>query len=128
MADIYDRAKASAARNLAPRSQGGKGLELTLRRTVQGEYDPDTGVSETITDYAGSGLRENYKAEDIDGSLIKAGDVKFLVSPVLLNGTDMPQPETQDKILFDGETYTVQRVDPWDYAGLAVGFAVQARK
>lgn len=128
MADIYDRAKASAARNLAPRSQGGKGLELTLRRTVQGEYDPDTGVSETVTDYAGSGLRENYRAEDIDGSLIKAGDVKLLVSPVLLSGIDMPQPDTQDKILFDGETYTVQRVDPWDYAGLAVGFSVQARR
>ncbi|MGQ7956512.1 hypothetical protein ACUTAF_02125 [Pseudomonas sp. SP16.1] len=128
MADIYDRAKAQAARMLAPRSAGGKGLELTLRRTVVGEYDPDTGSSETITDYIGSGLRENYRMEDIDGSLVKAGDVRFMVSPVLLNGDDMPEPKTLDKVLFDGETYTVQRCDPGDYAGLSCFFYVQARK
>lgn len=128
MADIYDRAKATAARQLAPRSQGGKGLELTLRRTVAGEYEPDTGSSETVTDYAGSGLRENYRLEDIDGTLVKAGDVRFMVSPVLLNGDDMPEPKTLDKMLFDGETYTVQRCDPGDFAGQACFFYVQARK
>jgi hypothetical protein len=47
---------------------------------------------------------------------------------VLLNGTDMPQPISQDKILFDGDTYTVQNVEPWNYAGINVGFSVQARK
>ncbi|RJG10917.1 hypothetical protein D3879_14650 [Pseudomonas cavernicola] len=129
MADIYDRAKATAVRMLAPRSAGGKGAGLTLRRTVPGVYDPETGTSpDTITDYAGSGLRDSYKLTDVDGSLIKQGDVKFIVSPVLLNGADMPEPKTQDLIVFDGSTYTVQAVDPWNYAGLAVGFVVQARK
>lgn len=129
MTDIYDRAKATAARQLAPRSQGGKGLELTLRRTVPGEYDPDTGTSpDTTTDYLGSGLRENYKTQDIDGTLIKAGDVKIMISPLLLNGSDMPEPLTTDLILFDGDTYTVQAVEPGDYAGLACFFYAQARK
>lgn len=129
MADIYDRAKASAARMLAPRSSGGKGLELSLVRVTTGEYDPETGSTPvTTTQYDGSGFRENYRQQDIDGSRIKQGDVKILISPVLLNGSDMPQPISQDKILFDGDTYTVQNVDPWDYAGLAVGFSVQARK
>jgi hypothetical protein len=129
MTDIYDRAKATAARLLAPRSQGGKGLELTLRRTVPGEYDPETGTStDTTTDYAGSGLRDSYDLKDVDGSLVKSGDVKFLVSPLLLNGADMPEPKTQDKVLFDGDTYNVESVKPWDYAGLAVGFEVQGRK
>ena len=41
MPDIYDRAKATATRMLAPRSKGGKGLELVLRREIIGEYDPD---------------------------------------------------------------------------------------
>ncbi|MBM6442403.1 hypothetical protein JQF37_02020 [Pseudomonas sp. MIL9] len=129
MSDIYDRAKASAARMLAPRSKGGKGLELSLLRVTTGEYEPDTGTTPVTTNqYDGSGFRENYNQRDIDGSRIKQGDVKILVSPLLLDGTDTPQPISQDKILFDGDTYTVQNVDPWDYAGLAVGFSVQVRR
>lgn len=129
MADIYDRAKASAARVLAPRSRGGKGLELSLIRVTTGEYDPEVGGSSVLTEqFDGSGLRQNYRQQDIDGSLIKRGDVKILISPVLLDGVDTPQPVTLDKIAFDGDTYTVQHVDPWDYVGIAVGFSVQARK
>jgi hypothetical protein len=129
MADIYDRAKASAARMLAPRTRGGKGLEMSLLRVTTGDYDPDSGTTPTTTDqFDGSGFRENYRQQDLDGSRIKQGDVKILISPLLLDGSDTPQPISQDKILFDGDTYTVQNVDPWDYAGLAVGFSVQARK
>ncbi|WP_256589991.1 hypothetical protein [Pseudomonas sp. B1(2018)] len=114
---------------LAPRSKGGKGVELSLVHVTTGEYDPEAGSSPVTTvQYDGSGVRENYRQQDIDGSRIKLGDVKILISPLLLNGTDTPQPISQDKILFDGDTYTVQNVDPWDYAGLAVGFSVQARK
>lgn len=130
MADIYEEAKALAAEMLAPRSRGGNGLELTLIRVIQGEYDPDTSTTPpaTTTEYPGSGFRENYRQQDIDGTLIKQGDLKLLVSPVLLDGSDMPQPASLDTILFDGERYTVQNVEPWNYAGLAVGFSVQARK
>jgi hypothetical protein len=129
MPDIYDRAKATAKRLLAPRSSGGKGLELTLTRNTAGEYDPNTGGSTTsVQNFDGSGFRENYKQSDIDGTRIKQGDFKILISPVLLNGSDMPKPESQDSILFDGDIYTIQSVDPWDYAGLAVGYSVQARK
>lgn len=129
MADIYDRAKASAARMLAPRSRGGKGLELAMIRVTTGEYDPEIGGSpETTERFEGSGFRENYRQQDIDGSLIKQGDVKILISPVLLDGAEAPQPVSLDKIAFNGDTYTVQHVDPWDYAGIAVGFSVQARK
>lgn len=114
---------------LAPRSRGGKGLELSLVRVTTGEYDPEVGASPVTTaQYDGSGFRENYRQQDIDGSRIKVGDVKILISPLLQDGTDTPRPISQDKILFDGDTYTVQNVDPWDYAGLAVGFSVQARK
>ena len=129
MPDIYDRAKATAARLLLPRSSGGKSLELTLKRATPGEYDPITGGSTpTVQNYDGSGFRENYQQSDIDGTRIKQGDFKILISPVLLNGSDMPKPESQDSILFDGDIYTIQNVDPWDYAGLAVGYSVQARK
>lgn len=129
MADIYDRARATAIRMLAPRSKGGKGLEMTLTRTVMGEYDPNIGgASSTTTNYDGSAFRDTYSLRDVDGSLIKSGDVKLLVSPELLNGSDTPTPETVDKILFDSTLYTVQSVKPWNYAGLDIGFEVQARK
>jgi hypothetical protein len=130
MADIYEEAKALAAEMLAPRSRGGNGLELILTRSSDGAYDPDSSTisDPVVTTYAGSGFRDTYRQQDIDGTLIKQGDVKLLVSPVLLDGSDMPQPLSQDLVLFDGVRYTVQSVEPWNYAGLAVGFSVQARK
>lgn len=129
MADIYDRARATAIRMLAPRSKGSKGLEMTLTRTVAGEYDPEAGgATSTITDYLGSAFRDTYSNSDIDGTLIKAGDVKFLVSPALLDGSPMPTPATTDTILFDSQRFTVESVKPWNYAGVDIGFEVQARK
>lgn len=128
MPDIYDRAKALATRMLAPRSKGGKGLELVLRREIIGEYDPDAPPAPSELVVNGSGLREEYDNKYIDGTLIVRGDVKLLVSPVQLTGEDMPTPLSNDRIQFDGTTYTVIAVGPWNYAGLAVGFELQVRK
>ena len=128
MPDIYDRAKALATRMLAPRSRGGKGLELVLRRETLGEYDPDAPQAPSELVVNGSGFREEYDNKYIDGTLIVRGDVKLLVSPVQLTGADMPTPLSNDRIQFDGTTYTVIAVGPWNYAGLAVGFELQVRK
>ena len=128
MPDIYDRAKALATRMLAPRSKGGKGLELVLRRETVGEYDPDAPQAPSELVVNGSGFREEYDNKYIDGTLIVRGDVKLLVSPVQLSGADMPTPLSNDRIQFDGTTYTVIAVGPWNYAGLAVGFELQVRK
>jgi hypothetical protein len=128
MADIYDRSRALAVRMLAPRERGGKGAEMSLLQRQQGAYDPVTGGATTITvSHAGSAFRDTYKQDDIDGTRIKQGDVKLLVSPEKLDGTDMPVPATQDQVIFNGKTYTLITVSPWNYAGLAVGFEVQAR-
>jgi len=128
MPDIYDRAKALATRMLAPRSKGGKGLELVLRRETLGEYDPDAPQAPSELVVNGSGFREEYDNKYIDGTLIVRGDVKLLVSPVQLSGADMPIPLSNDRIQFDGTTYTVIAVGPWNYAGLVVGFELQVRK
>ncbi|RON88437.1 hypothetical protein [Pseudomonas fluorescens] len=128
MPDIYDRAKATATRMLAPRSKGGKGLELVLRRESVGEYDPDAPPAPSELIVNGSGFREEYDSKYIDGTLIVRGDVKLLVSPVQLSGEDMPTPQSNDKITFDGTVYTVIAVAPWNFAGLSVGFELQVRK
>ncbi|MBX9754538.1 MAG: hypothetical protein K2X80_07260 [Pseudomonadaceae bacterium] len=124
MSEFYDEAAAVVTEALAE-----YGAPLTIRKIVAGEYDTDTGgMSQTITDHVTVGLRESYRLQDIDGSTIKRNDVKLLIGPALTAGGQTPAPTTQDKIIFDGSTYTVQNVDPWNYAGVSVGFSVQARK
>lgn len=128
MADIYDRALALATRMLAPRSDGGKGLAMVLTTTSVGEYDPATGTAAiTTTNYDGSAFRDTYRKDEIDGTRVLASDVKFLVSPVLLNGNTTPDINPQYKMTFDSQVYTIMSVSPWNYAGLNVGFEVQGR-
>ena len=123
---IYDRAKDLAARLLSPSD---KGAALTLHVKTAGAYDPDTGtIGETVTNHSGSGIRTNYAAAEVDGSLIMQDDVKLIVSPVQINEADMPQPKPADAITFAGSVYQVISVKPWNYAGVACGFEVQARK
>ena len=129
MADIYDRAKASASRMLGLRSNGGKGATLTLIKVTEGDYDPATSNSTDIeTSYVGSGVRDNYDIGEVDGTLVQQSDFKLLVSPILQNGNDIPAPEPQDKITFDGEIVRVISVLPWNFAGFSIGYEVQVRK
>lgn len=127
MPDIHDRGRALAIRMLAPRTKG-KGLALTLRKKTVGEYNPDTGGQDVVwTETDVSGLRTNYDQQDIDGSYILQGDTRILLSPVSADGSDIPEPSTNDVILFDGSEYNIIRVGPWDYAGVTCGYELQCR-
>lgn len=132
MTDIYDRAAATVQRVLKPRSEGGKGATITLTRpaTDPGTYDPATGAvtAATPVSYTGLAFRESYSLRDIDGTLIKLGDVKLLVAPLQTNGTALPTPNKGDTITFDSTVYGVESCAPWDFAGEVVAFTVQARK
>lgn len=127
MADIHDRGRALAIRMLAPRPQG-KGLGLVLRKKSVGEYNPDTGGQDVVwTETNGSGLRTNYDQQDIDGSYILQGDTRILLSPTAADGSDIPDPSTNDVILFDGSEYNIIRVGLWDFAGVSCGYELQCR-
>ena len=127
MADIHDRGRALAEKMLAPRPQG-KGLGLVLRKKTVGEYNPETGGQDVVwTDASGSGLRTNYRQEDIDGTYILQGDTRILLSPTASDGSDIPEPSTNDVILFDGSEYNIIRVAPWNYAGVSCGYELQCR-
>ena len=129
MADIYDRALDMATRKLKPRSAGGFGFEATLTTEIVGAYDPATGMAPvTVTNYAGSAFRDTFRKDEIDGTRVLESDVKFLVSPKLVNGNTTPVLNPEYKITFDGDVYTIVNVNPWNYAGLNVGFEVQGRK
>jgi hypothetical protein len=129
VADIYDRALGTATRMLNTRANGGYGDVAVLTVTTIGEYDPDTGTAPvTTTEYTGSAFRDTFKREEVDGVRVLATDVKFLVSPKLANGNAAPDLNPEYRINFDGQDYIVVNVMPWNYAGLTVGFEVQARK
>ena len=127
---IYARAKAAAIRGLALYPKG-KGASLTLHRiTGGGEYIPGGGeTAPTQTDYLGSGIRTQYKLKDVDGTLVQAGDVRFLVCPILQDNSDTPTPQTGDTMTFGGTLYNVVTCKPWQYDGeTSVGFEVQGRQ
>lgn len=128
MPDIHDRGRALAIRMLAPRTKG-KGLALTLRKKTVGEYNPETGGQDIVwTEIQGSGLRTGFDLNDIDNTYILEGDVEILMSPAMIDGvTDMPQPSTNDVIVFDGSSYNVIGVRPGDYAGLNCFYKAHCR-
>jgi hypothetical protein len=122
---VYTRAIATAQRMIRK-----WGLQVTLTRTTPGAYDPatgSTGAASTAT-YSGFAFRENFALRDIDGTLIKHGDVRLLIAPMQADGTAMPVPQTATDVLtFDGTSYTVVGPDPFKPANESVFFYVHAR-
>lgn len=128
MSDIHDRGRAMAIRMLAPRPKG-KGVQLAIISNSEEGFEPELG--EVAADTAvkeGSGLRISYEARHIDGTIIKRGDWKVIVSPVLLNGADMPEPKLTDTLEILGDAYQIINVDSWNYAGVQCGYELQARR
>lgn len=106
---MTDYTKTAARADQSLRRKGGI---VVLRRVVTGEYDPGLGTAPTITtDYEGTGVKINYEAENIDGTLIQAGDQKLLLSPLQRNGAPMPAPTAADLVLFGGVSYTVKAIE-----------------
>lgn len=128
-APIYTRGRATAIKQLGLPPTG-KGAPLTLTRVTAGsDYIPGGGeTAPTVTDYAGSGIRTAYQLKDVDGTLVQASDVRFLVSPLLASNSNMPTPQTGDTLTFGGVVYNVVTCKPWNYDGeTQIGFVVQGR-
>lgn len=125
--DMFDRLRAMTIRNLKPRDNGGKGQAGSLVRREY-TYNPDTDMNEVVdATYDISGIRATYALRHIDGQLIRMSDVKFYLSPVLIDGTDCPTPLTTDQIQIDGKTYTVLTVKTWNNSGVECGWQLQLR-
>ncbi|HEU4776985.1 MAG TPA: hypothetical protein VFS95_09180, partial [Telluria sp.] len=81
----------------------------------------------TSTDYEGTGVKIAYEAENIDGTLIQAGDQKLLLSPLQRNGQAMPVPTAADLVLFGGASYTVKAVETTAPVDVSVLYTLQLR-
>ena len=83
-----------------------------------GENDAQTIVSSDLT-----GVASSYAQSLINGSTIRAGDVKFF-------STLEPVPTQADKVLLDGFEWSIVAVVPYAYSGLdlVIAHEIQLRK
>ncbi|KAB8066266.1 hypothetical protein [Janthinobacterium violaceinigrum] len=122
---MIDYAKTAARADASLRRKGGI---VVLRQVVTGEYDPGLGTApSTATDFEGTGVMINYEAENIDGTLIQAGDQQLLLSPLQRNGAPMPAPTAADLVLFGGASFTVKAVETTAPVDVAVLHTLQLR-
>lgn len=109
------------------------GAPLVMRRTAGAEYDPETStVDGDDVVWTGRAVRTHFELRDIDGETIRMTDVRLLVSPHQWSGNtplaaEFPQPQTGDRIEFDGAHLVVQGCRSTRPAGTSVLYDVHVR-
>jgi hypothetical protein len=110
---------ATAARLLAK-----YGEPVTVTFTDWAEYDPitgaDVGSSDTST-VAAVGYPSKYHTRDIDGAVIQAGDIRFIMELIT------PEPVIGCLIDIDGTTYRVMDIQSIRLSGQDIIFICQLR-
>ncbi len=77
----------------------GKGQAVTLTKVVPGTYDPATGgVTNTSTTQTGTGAILDWNSRNVDGTTIKIGDKRLLLSALNSAGAALTAPALGDKI------------------------------
>lgn len=125
---FHDRMRAMVIRNLAPQPKG-KGVPITFSKQVGGGYDRETGGVYPIftTDFNGSGVRVNYSEFAYKNETIVYGDFQIYLSPVTVDGGEMPKPSIGDEFLFLGQQARVINVNPFNDNGVDCGWKLQVR-
>lgn len=115
----YGTTAATAARLIAR-----FGSKVVLTRSVPGAYDPATGApaAPTVTMQNVDAVVLDFPQSYIDGTLIRAGDRKVLVSAV---GTTAPM--AGDTMAWEGQSLVVINAKKLGPAGPAVLFTLQVR-
>lgn len=87
----------------------GKGQPVVITHTVIGEYDPETGLVEnTESSVTGVGAIIEWDARQVDGTLIKIGDRRMLLSALNGAGGDLTPPVLGDTVTDEaGVVYTL---------------------
>lgn len=116
----YVNLAATAARLLAS-----AGAPVSLKRRVEGEYDTATGdvLEDRVTTYNGQGVKVDYTAREIDGTRIRAGDVR-----VYLSVAGMVAPRTGDVLMIEGAPWTVVNAATVQPGSITLLYDVQARR
>lgn len=80
-----------------------------------------TAPANNPVSYTGYGVRSNFLLNEIDGTLIKKGDIKLVLS------TEFPEPQEGDKFTMDGATYNYVSHEIKSPAETAIVYMVQVR-
>lgn len=126
-----DRARATAARMLAPKASGGKGQTVTLALAGGGTYNPATGgySGATTTTQTGSGVEMAYSAREIDGETVQRGDVKFMLSPLTTAGAEITTAKVGATLTnAAGVEWRIMAAEPFAPAGLVTHYDLQLRR
>jgi hypothetical protein len=103
------------------------GKTVTLRRPGETTFDETTGESTTgspsTQDVAATPPRE-YASDQIDGSLIRRGDLRLSVPAKGLTFV----PAVFDQVVLDGQTWGIQRVMPKYSGEQAAMYELQVRR
>lgn len=109
--------------------RNGQLLKLTLK-----QKGISTGGSVPITtvERASWGIETGVTTQDlgvgtINGTLIKAGDRKILMSSLDAAGAALPEPKVDDLVLAGGVKYAIKNVDKVAPAGIIVMWQLVAR-
>ena len=101
------------------------GLPVTFVVSSQPIFDPELGVTSSIDEsYPCSGIITNYESKDVDGTLIKTGDKRVLLSYT----KGMPEPNTDHILTINGLNWPIINCQPIEPGGTAVLYDIQVRR
>ena len=119
----FDYARAAGTAERLVRKFGAVGA--IRRTTVEGAnlYDPSSGT-EVVTDHPAMMVSTTYSAREIDGTRIRATDIKVIIEPA--TGIE---PTTSDKVVAaDGAALTIINIDVLRPATTTVLWTLQCRR
>lgn len=99
-----------------------RGQEATLRKKSSGTYNTSTGSLEGVssTPYSIMAYFAEFDlGEDTSGSIAMGGR-QVLIGPLDLNGSPIPEPDTEDQIVGVGDTVDIKRVQSLYNSGTLV--------
>lgn len=111
-------------RGTAARLLGDKGQQMTLKQRASGTYTPGSDVTVTETDHTVTGAVFPYAAVVIDGTRIKVGDKKVLLSA---EGMTV-EPDQDDRLLIGSVWHQIIAVKPVNPGGTVVVYELQVRR
>jgi len=119
----YTRLRAMANQQLKD-----KGLTCTITKQTAGTYSTSTGVASVSTSTQSAyGALFDYENKNIDGTLVKKGDRRLLLSALNTAGAALTAPSVNDTVAANSVTYTIVAIRPIAPSGVAVAYDCQIR-
>jgi len=105
-----------------------KGLTCTITKQTAGTYSTSTGVASVSTSTQSAyGALFDYENKNIDGTLVKKGDRRLLLSALNTAGAALTAPSVNDTVTANSVTYTIIAIRPIAPSGVAVAYDCQIR-